>query len=91
MLDGAPVAVECGDEVASGDEAFASGETVASGAAVEWQIADRLLQRALKLTPGPHKVTLVNKQYGISESFTVTAKAGAPVKVVKDLTAKMRR
>ena len=48
-------------------------------------------QRALKLTPGPHKVTLVNKQYGISESFTVTAKAGAPVKVVKDLTAKMRR
>ncbi|MBL8624811.1 MAG: hypothetical protein JNK64_26115 [Myxococcales bacterium] len=48
-------------------------------------------QRALKLTPGPHKVTLVNKQYGISESFTVTAKVGAPVKVVKDLTAKMRR
>ncbi|MBK7195006.1 MAG: hypothetical protein IPH80_21205 [Myxococcales bacterium] len=48
-------------------------------------------QRALKLTPGPHKVTLVNKQYGINESFTVTAKVGAPVKVVKDLTAKMRR
>lgn len=46
MLDGAPVAVECGDEAAAGGvEAFADGETGAAGAAVEWQIADRLLQR----------------------------------------------
>lgn len=46
MLDGAPVGVECDDEAAAGGiEAFAGGETVASGAAVEWQIADRLLQR----------------------------------------------
>ena len=48
-------------------------------------------QRALALAPGPHKITLVNAQYGIRETFTVTATAGAAVKVVKDLTAKMRR
>lgn len=48
-------------------------------------------QRALSLAPGPHTITLVNAQHGIRESFKVTATAGAPVKIVKDLTAKMRR
>jgi hypothetical protein len=48
-------------------------------------------QRAIKLAPGSHRITLVNRQYGINESFSVTATAGKPVKVVKDLTGKMRR
>lgn len=48
-------------------------------------------QRAIKIAPGPHKVMLVNREHGIMETFTITAVAGKPVKLVKDLTAKMRR
>jgi hypothetical protein len=47
-------------------------------------------QREIKLAPGPHKITLVNKEHKITETFTVDVKAGAPTKVVKDLTKRMR-
>jgi hypothetical protein len=47
-------------------------------------------QRELKLTPGPHKITLVNKEHRITETFTVDVKAGASTKVVKDLTRRMK-
>ncbi|HUQ02660.1 MAG TPA: hypothetical protein VM261_09210 [Kofleriaceae bacterium] len=47
-------------------------------------------QRELKLSPGPHKITLVNKDHKITETFTVDVKAGAPTKVVKDLTKRMK-
>jgi hypothetical protein len=46
-------------------------------------------QRALDLSAGKHKVTLVNKEHGIKESFTVSIKAGQSTRVVKDLTSKM--
>lgn len=47
-------------------------------------------QREIKLTPGPHKITLVNKEHKITETFSVDVKAGAPTKVVKDLTKRMK-
>ncbi len=47
-------------------------------------------QRELKLSPGPHKITLVNREHKITETFTVDVKAGAPTKVVKDLTKRMK-
>jgi hypothetical protein len=47
-------------------------------------------QREIKVAAGAHKITLVNKQYKISESFSVDVKAGSPTKVVKDLTKRMK-
>jgi hypothetical protein len=47
-------------------------------------------QREIKIAAGAHKITLVNKQYKITESFSVDVKAGAPTKVVKDLTKRMK-
>jgi hypothetical protein len=47
-------------------------------------------QREIKVAAGAHKITLVNKQYKITESFTVDVKAGGPTKVVKDLTKRMK-
>ena len=41
-------------------------------------------QREIKLAAGHHKVTLVNNEFGIKESFTVEIKAGTPTKMVKD-------
>jgi eukaryotic-like serine/threonine-protein kinase len=43
-------------------------------------------QRELILPAGRHKITLINNEFGINESFTVTIKAGQTVKEVKDLT-----
>jgi hypothetical protein len=47
-------------------------------------------QRDLDLAAGKHKVTLVNREHGIKESFSVTVKPGQSVRVVKDLTRKMK-
>ena len=47
-------------------------------------------QRDLDLAAGKHKVTLVNREHRIKESFSVTVKAGQSVRVVKDLTRKMK-
>jgi outer membrane biosynthesis protein TonB len=47
-------------------------------------------QRDLDLPAGKHKVTLINKEHGIKEAFSVTVKAGQSTRVVKDLTRKMK-
>jgi hypothetical protein len=47
-------------------------------------------QRDLDLSAGKHKVTLINKEHGIKEAFSVTVKAGQSTRVVKDLTRKMK-
>ncbi len=47
-------------------------------------------QRAIKVSPGPHKVTLVNRENRITETFTIDVKAGVPTKIVKDLTKRMK-
>lgn len=44
----------------------------------------------LAVSPGKHKLTLVNREYGIKETVNVTVAAGETVKVVKDLTRKMK-
>jgi len=43
-------------------------------------------QREIKLSVGHHKVTLMNNEYGIKESFGVDIKAGTPTKTVKDFS-----
>jgi hypothetical protein len=43
-------------------------------------------QREIKLAAGHHKVTLMNNEFSIKESFGVDIKAGAPTKVVKDFS-----
>jgi hypothetical protein len=47
-------------------------------------------QRDLSLPAGKHKVTLVNREHGIKETFTVTVTASESVRVVKDLTDRMK-
>jgi hypothetical protein len=47
-------------------------------------------QRALKVAPGAHRVTLVSREHKITETFSVDIKAGAPTKIVKDLTRRMK-
>jgi len=41
--------------------------------------------RQMSLSAGNHKITLVNPQMGIKESFTVEIKAGETETVIKDL------
>ena len=45
---------------------------------------------AIKVSPGPHRITLVNREHKITETFSVDVKAGSPTKVVKDLTSRMK-
>jgi eukaryotic-like serine/threonine-protein kinase len=49
----------------------------------------RTPQREIKLSAGRHKVTLMNNEYGIKESFTIEIKAGEVTKSVKDFTDRM--
>ncbi|MCA9680491.1 MAG: PEGA domain-containing protein, partial [Myxococcales bacterium] len=46
-------------------------------------------QREIKLSTGRHKVTLMNNEFGIKESFTVEIKAGEAAKAVKDFSDRM--
>jgi len=48
-------------------------------------------QRALKVTPGPHRVMLANDQHKIYLTFSVVAVEGQSVKLIQDLTSKMKR
>ena len=47
-------------------------------------------QRDLGLSPGKHKITLINREHRIRETFTVDVKPSRAVRVVKDLTSKMK-
>lgn len=48
-------------------------------------------QRNLRLRPGKHRVTLRNAQYRIKKSFEVTIEAGRRVRIIKDMSSKIRR
>jgi len=48
-------------------------------------------QRAIRLTGGRHKVTLVNREYNIASSLTVNIHPGRRVRVVRDLTEHIAR
>ncbi len=43
-------------------------------------------QRNLKLSAGRHRITLINNEYGIKESFSVSVKPGQTQKQIKNLT-----
>lgn len=47
-------------------------------------------QRSLKLSPGTHKITLVNKDHGIRDTFSVTVKSGKTVKRIRNNTNKIK-
>ena len=46
-------------------------------------------QREIKLSAGNHRITLVNNEFGIKESFSVSIKPGEPTKMVKDFSDKL--
>ena len=46
----------------------------------------RTPQREIKLSAGKHKITLLNNEFGIKESFSVEIKAGETAKMVKDFS-----
>jgi hypothetical protein len=43
-------------------------------------------QRAIELTAGPHKVTLVNHEHSLKKSFTVKISSGKSTRAIHDLT-----
>jgi eukaryotic-like serine/threonine-protein kinase len=43
-------------------------------------------ERALELPAGSHRVTLMNNEFGIKESFSVKIKAGESTRSIKDFT-----
>ena len=46
-------------------------------------------QREIKLTAGKHKITLLNNEFGIKESFPVEIKANDTTKMVKDFSDRL--
>jgi hypothetical protein len=50
---------------------------------------DKTPQAAIRLKAGRHRITLVNNEFGIKESFHVQVKANDTVKVLKDLTDRL--
>jgi hypothetical protein len=49
----------------------------------------RTPQREIILSSGKHKVTLLNNEFGIKESFTVDIRADETVKMVKDFSDRL--
>ncbi len=47
-------------------------------------------QREIKLSAGKHKITLLNNEFGIKESFVVDIKTDAPTKMVKDFSDRIQ-
>jgi hypothetical protein len=45
----------------------------------------------LKVSAGKHTLTLINREFKIKQTVSVTVKAGETVKVVKDLTKQMKK
>lgn len=48
-------------------------------------------QRELLLSVGSHRITLVNEEYSINETFTVQIKADVPAKVIKDYSDRLSK
>ena len=46
-------------------------------------------QPAISLKAGKHRITLINDEFGIKESFVVRIKAGETTKAIKDLTSRI--
>ena len=47
-------------------------------------------QRSISLEPGKHKVSLVNREYGIKTTATVVIKAGKRTKMIKDMSSRIK-
>jgi serine/threonine-protein kinase len=48
-------------------------------------------QREMSLPAGKHVITLINKEHGIKESFSVNIKAGKSTRTIKDFSSKLHR
>ncbi len=48
-------------------------------------------QRELLLSVGSHRITLVNEEYSINETFSVQIKADTPAKVIKDYSDRLSK
>ena len=46
--------------------------------------------RSISLSAGKHRITLINKDFGIKESFSVTVKANESIRRIKDLSDRMK-
>jgi len=46
-------------------------------------------QREIKLSPGPHKITLLNNEIGFRDTFTVNITAGQTTRQIKDYSDKI--
>ncbi|MCP4444659.1 MAG: hypothetical protein GY811_04840 [Myxococcales bacterium] len=47
-------------------------------------------QRVLRLPPGKHKITLMNQEHRIRESFRVSIQSGQKTRVMRDMTSRIR-
>jgi len=46
-------------------------------------------QKDMKLPAGKHRITLINNEFGIKESFAVDVKADEPTKMIKDYSDRL--
>ena len=46
-------------------------------------------QRAMKLSAGKHRITLINNEFGIKETFVVDIKADGTEKAIKDYSDRL--
>jgi hypothetical protein len=46
-------------------------------------------QKEIRMSVGRHRVTLMNNEFGIKESFNVDIKADAPEKLIKDYSDRL--
>lgn len=47
-------------------------------------------QRVLQLSPGKHKIVLVNEEHGLKDSFVVSIQSGEKTRVIRDNTSKIK-
>lgn len=47
-------------------------------------------QRVLRLPPGKHKVTLINEEHDLRDSFRVSIQSGKKTRIVRDMTSKLK-
>nr|MBA3503881.1 hypothetical protein [Deltaproteobacteria bacterium] len=46
-------------------------------------------QKDMKLSAGKHRITLINNEFGIKESFAIEVKADEPTKMIKDYSDRL--
>ncbi len=47
-------------------------------------------QRVLRLPPGRHKITLINREHKLRDSFRVSIQSGKKTRIIRDMTSKIR-